>query len=540
VFASLSFMKERMALLVIAAAFVLASVYPFLKAEPEVAVDVCQIRKLLEYGFVERQGAILTPQVTTGKLVHPENFNYTHHPLPRYWLCAGVYHFWGANGVALLTTLVGLLESLLVYSALRRHFDFTPALVAALLYACAPAFQFYAVGATSGIFMWLLWPIATLLIPLSNDDARPWPGRGLWLGLTVFLTGQASWFMLSAVPSLLLMSAVTGADWQNTIRRNLRNRLWWAILLGAALSLLVFVAQVIHYTPSLHEPFEYVAYLASSGQSGFAKTRTGMLLTLSLRTVVLLGPALLAGLLMGIYAASRRKRLTRGAMAMMVYALLWGLGALFLTFLFNREKWLFTWLLFPAAYLTAGWLSTAKTRAMAWALLALAVPGVVYVQWTASLPGPSQASSRFASYLIQHTEPEDLILTNLKPQTFPFPYWDVSGCDNIKARADRLLFYSITSAGKLDDPRKLLRGQVARTLFLRESAGEIGSDLAQQLRDHGHLLERAELPVPAEVETFGLRLRSFYWKLQGKTTGLENGVANLTNRVVRLELYRLD
>jgi len=306
------------------------------------------------------------------------------------------------------------------------------------------------------------------------------------------------------------------------------------------LSLVVFLTQLIVYTPSFHEPFEYVSNLAGSGQEGFAKRRIAMLLTFFIRAVVIIGPALLAGLLMGIYAAIRRKRLTPATAGIIAYVMLWGFSAMLLTFLFNREKWVFTWMIFPAAYLTACWLSTVKTRAIGWGLLLLALPSLIYVQWTASLPTVSRTSETLARYLAQQTKPEDLVLTNLKPQTFPFPYWDQSGCGNVAKLADRLLYANVVSVEKLNEPRAQLRGQMARTLYLREMGEAIDDVILQQLRDEGHLLARAELPLPVETETFGLRLRSFYWKLQGKATGLENGVGNLTNRVVSLELYSLD
>ena len=144
-----------------------------------------------------------------------------------------------------------------------------------------------------------------------------------------------------------------------------------------------------------------------------------------------------------------------------------------------------------------------------------------------------------ARYLVQHTHPEDLVLTDLKGQAFPCRYWDQYGVERL---ADRLVIGGVASLKQLEAQKEKFRGQMARTLYLHQSDGQIEDDLAQKLREQGRLLDRAELAVPAEEETGDvLLLRPIYrwrhWIGQGASVA---GVGNETNRTVTLELYCLE
>jgi hypothetical protein len=208
-------------------------------------------------------------------------------------------------------------------------------------------------------------------------------------------------------------------------------------------------------------------------------------------------------------------------------------------FFFDREAYLMPWLLFPAAFLTASWLSTTRIRAAAWGLVVLALPGLLYVQATAAMPRVSRAGKMLARYVAQHTNPEDLVLTDLKSQAFPYKHWDTYSLDKL---ADRLAFYEVTSLKQLDTFGETFRGQVARTLYLHHSDGQIEEGLAQKLREQGKLLDRAVLPIPTEEETGDPPLlRPIYrWRqyIGAGTSG--DGAGNNTNRTVTLELYRLE
>jgi hypothetical protein len=258
-----------------------------------------------------------------------------------------------------------------------------------------------------------------------------------------------------------------------------------------------------------------------------------------LRTVFVVGPGLIAGSLLGVRAATRPNRLALAAAGMIAFLLLFLLGLMLSPSFSANETYLLPWLLFPAAFLTAAWLSTTKIRAAAWGLVVLAIPGVLYVQATAAMPRVSRAAQMLARYLAQHTNPEDLVLTDLKVQAFPYRYWDRYGVNRL---ADRLAFDGVTSLKELDTVAETFRGQMARTLYLHQSYGRIEDDLAQKLREHGRLLDRTELPIPTEEETGDLPLlRPIYrWRHYIGAGASADGVGNQTNRTVTLELYQLE
>ncbi len=527
-------MTNRTGVLVIVAVFLAASIYPILqeRAYSEFATEeLIQIKKMLDYGFVKTHGIVPYNHAMTGRLTHPEAFNYTHHPLPRTWLYAATYHLFGGFGVTLFNVALGLVQSLFVYAALKRQFQVLVAAVVASFYACAPAMQSWAVGPTSIILMVMVWPVAAWLILPPPGQSQPGKTATFWLGVTMFLAGQVSWSMGAIVPSLLLMSAQPGRGWKDTIGRNFRNRLWWAIILGAGLSAIVFLAQIVIFTPNASEPFKYARRFGGGAEGGLKLIAANLL-----RIFVLISPPLVIGGLMGLRASLRPRHLSLGALAMLAYIVLFLVGQTALPYFFTVEKWMLMWLLFPAAYLTACWLSTARIRAAVCWLALLALPGILYIQVTASMPKLSRTTQLLARYLTEHTNPDDLVVMDLRWQQFPFRYWDQFG---INWLADRLAFYDVNSIAQVEDYRERFRGHVARTLFLHQDHGTPDPALLQKVKE-GQLLGRVELPLPEDSQTAGGILRLIYlWRQKTSHGTLANDSGGPTNKVVALELYQL-
>jgi hypothetical protein len=97
-------MTDLRAVAVLVVVFLAGSIYPVLREQPYCefsTVEIIQIRKMLDYGFVQTRGVVPHNMHTIGRLAHPEKVNYTHHPLPRNWLYAGIYVLSGGFGVLL-------------------------------------------------------------------------------------------------------------------------------------------------------------------------------------------------------------------------------------------------------------------------------------------------------------------------------------------------------------------------------------------------------------------------------------------------------
>lgn len=88
----------------------------------------------------------------------------------------------------------------------------------------------------------------------------------------------------------------------------------------------------------------------------------------------------------------------------------------------------------------------------------------------------------------------------------------------------------------LEAKRQHMTGQVARVLFLLRPTQGLPANLETKLHQEGQLLRRADIDLPPESDSFGLRLRRWYGKLQGKAVGdAQPGLRKFT-----VELYVLN
>jgi hypothetical protein len=533
--------KHRWGLLVIAFAFLVTSALTFVRGAPyfEVGcIEEIQIRKMLDYGFINRRGITLGPDETSGRVAHPDKFNYVHHPMFRTWPHVLIHRFSGATGVVVFDGVLTLLTCFLIYAVLERQFGNRPALIASTLCTCAPATTYWGLSTTPIFPSLLFWPATALLIWRARREPSFRLKHCFWVGLLVFAAGQFSWFSLGTIPTLLLMSALPGAGWKDTVRRNLRNPMWRAIIVGGTLTALFFGAQVLLFDPSVRELIKYTWGLVGKApvekHTGLSRGR--LLLLFLVHAVLLLGPALIAGLLLSLWVAIRSKRLDGGTRGMIVFVGLNIGGMLAVPYFYDFERWPIAWMLFPATYLTAAWLSTVRTRTVAvtWSLIVLAIPGFLYLQVMALLPNVSSGGKILTSYLTQHTRPEDLVLMDFKYKAPPFKPWENIGIDRL---ADRLAFYDIDSSKQLDKYVHKYGNEVSRVLYLHESHCPMDDDVAQKVRA-GTLLDRTELTIPIE-EQQGERLFHFLngWRRALGPKVPETGDAGQN---ITLELYRLE
>jgi hypothetical protein len=476
--------------------------------------EVFEVKKLLEYGFLNRAGALVNIQYLPGHLSNPEVFNYVNHPYPIMWLFVLAYQICGNAGMILIVLAIGFLGCLAVLVVLRTFFSQRSALIATLLYTVAPSSILFDVNTNVVALGAIIWPAASFFYCLAaKGDEKP---RFAWyLGLTVFSCGQISWFALSVVPPLMAMTAQLDTPlWQQALRF-WKNRFWLAIIIGAALSALLFLLQILLYSSNLTASFSYaLAHTGSEG--GFVSSRVKMCAYIAAKSVLLIGPALIIGAALGLI--SLRKGATtsaviRGAIAGFVCALF---VALVLIRFYYRERTPYAYLLFPATVLTAYALDRMGSK-LALGLGGFAIVGIVYVCLQVSSPDLSNVGRSIAAFLRQVTSEEDVVLSNLREQQPPFPSWDTGSREVTMLVADRLLYYGIEDAAKLKEQTDVFVSQRPRPrfLFLRDLSRPTSSDLSQVIQNNDHLLSHVSLTVPVERESFGLKLRSFYWRITG-------------------------
>lgn len=488
----------RGAWLLITVCWLVSRAYPLMQAVPDTYWEVWEARKLLEYGFVERQGAIINIHFMAGQVAAPEQFNYVNNPYGILWLDTFFHWIGGPWGPLVANALMGLATYLAGFHALRHWFPHRASLLAAVLYTLAPTAIIYdvdpgivAAGAMS--WPWLVWLA-------SSYQKNPRIRTLALLALATFISGQFSWFAYTIWPALLagFWCWHRRPDW----------RLMGALALGGALTLATHALQIWYYTWDWQAFGGYVQ--AQAGVEG-SLSRLQMARTIGIRTLISVGPALLAGAALGLWTFRRRQSWLRWSAV--IYLGIFVLAAAVLTRFFYRENTMYSYLLFPASALLAGALTHYPGRRISTALLALAVAGVGYPWLQASIPRISNVSRTLGAYLHEVSRPTDVVATNMRDCVFPFEAWDVGSTHYLKLEADRLLFANITTLGALEALRGRFYGTNHAGLFLRVTARPLDGELAAWLEANATATETRTITVPPQPPTPALRLRELYWKL---------------------------
>jgi hypothetical protein len=498
--------------------------------------EVYEIKKLLDYGFLSRAGALVNIQYLPGHLSNPEVFNYVNHPYPIMWVFALAYRILGPPGMVIIVLVTGLAGCLAVLAVLRTSFTPVSAFVGTLLYVVAPTSILFDTNTNVVALGAIIWPAAAFIysvVAAGRDQSR----FAVYVGLIVFLCGQISWFTLSIVPALMVMTAKADTHLQQQALRFWKNRFWLAIIIGAALTALLFCLQIWFYSTNLTASFSYALAHAGS-EGGFLFSRLKMCAFITAKGFLLVGPALVIGAVFGLICfrkAATTPGLIRGAVAGFACALF---AALILIRFYYRERTPYAYLLFPATVLTA----YALDRVRSWLrpfLGGLAAVGLVYVALQISSPVTSNAAKTLSDFLRQRTQPEDVVLSDLREQQPPFPSWDTGSREVTMLAADRLLYYGIESNSQLNEQIDAFSSQQHRSrfLFLHDSTRATSPDLRRAIEQNGQLLSRISLPLPVELKSPVLRLRSYYWRITGSPFAQQTETSTHPN--MEFELYEM-
>jgi hypothetical protein len=491
--------------------------------------DIWQARKLVELGFAATGGALTAPLHMAGQMPHVADLAYTNHPYPGVWLYALLYALGGAGLCFAFLLGLKLAGVAACYALLERAFDRRSAWLATAFFILAPAAMTMDVESNIISVASTLWPLAALLA-LAAGQGRV---RAGWLGLFVFVGAQISWFFLMLVPALVWLALPPDAAGRAAWRRAPRWPPALAVLVGAGLAAAVFAAQFAHYVPDLDAAVKYL-----HAQAGGAPEvpRARMAIAVVLRHAFFLGPGLLLGVLAlaGPAPASAEGRRLREACAF--FALVFVVAELALLRFAFIEVSPYTYLLFPCAALTAAFLARGCWRPLAAlasvAALALAVLAAV----RGAVPRVTHAARAVGPALARHTQPHEVLFTNLRDQHPPYDSWDTNGRMATSLLADRLTFYDVT---RRDQARTLAAGLkrnfTGGVYVFAVDAGD-GGDLLAALRARGNpSAEEIVTPAP-QPQPPGARLRTWIWKLTGRYA--DRGADERAATPVRLQFYR--
>jgi hypothetical protein len=504
--------------------------YPLSQAQPRAYWEVAEAKKLLEYGFSERQGAIINVHFMTGMMPEPWKHNYVNHPYPILWFDTFVYWLGGPWAVLITSALLGLLTCLAVIPALRCCFPQREAGIGALLYTLAPATILFDADTNIVALGAIVWPISIYLI--GKNPLRGGFVSATLLGATVFVAGQISWFTYTVFP--VLLCAATGLAYNHASRFIVKPKtnLLMVVIAGGVLTLALFVLQIWFYTYNFADTLSYIHGQASAEQGA---TIPRMYLATALRSVLSIGPALVLGAVAGFFVLIRNRSMNWLQLGSVLYPLCFIAATLALPRFFYRERTMYGYLIFPCTVLTLTALQHLRNKRVTAGTLCLAIVTLAYPTLQASIPKVSETSKELGHYIRELSRPDEIVVTNLQEQGRPFQPWDVGSITNSCLMADRAIRENISSRTSLEGLLKNFRRRELDVVFLYDVNKPIDESLHTFMKNASRP-ELTRFEIPTEPVSMATRLRSFYWKIVGKHQAL--GEANEHSNIEEFEIFR--
>ena len=501
--------------------------------------EVWEAKKLLEYGFWNRWGAIINWHYMTGIRPDPWAFNYTNHPYPILWLYTLIYYFVGAHGVFVAVALVWLVGCMILYRVLSAQFGRPAGWWATVLYCLAWNSIYYDVEPNSFAAGAIIWPMALGALYLGpaerTGDSRVRP----WLcGLAVLLAGQVSWFSLSALPSLLWLTASPNTPVRDLLRHPFRNPYWKAMIVGALVTAALFALQIAVYLPSFQEFWGY--FLQQSAMNSKGPSRLSMVPMQVAKTVYLIGPGLWLPAVVGAVWMCKTRSWNRLAGAGLLYLGVFAGIGLLLNRAYYIEASFYRYLIIPVTILAGLGLSKVSSRWLRVAAICFAVLGVTLSLMKLQAGQPSKVAQSIGEKIGELTRSEDIVLTNLRMMTPPYTRWDPGAEEVTRRIADRLMRFGVQDLQQAREAMLPFRRESGPCVFVAEGSIPLSAELESLLKERSSKIVQCELRPPPDTETLFLKLRMVYWKFTKRFSVSENSAPGQGSPVtVHLQVFYL-
>jgi hypothetical protein len=494
--------------------------------------DVFQARKLLEYGFWERGGALTWMHVMGGTMPYPQDITSSTHPYPGVWLYAALYAVGGASLCLGFAVVLKLASSLAVFALLQRWHSLPRAWLGAALYILAPVtivmdFESNIIGLAAALFPFGM----ALILAVQEGRASPW-----WLALFTMVGGLIDWAFYYQMPALLWLAAPAEARWREAIPGVFRWPATRALLIGAAVASVLFLIQIAVYFPEAASAISYIR--RQTGVAGMEVSRARMLAAVAARNVFFVGPALFLGAAVGVWLYRHARESRRALQASLVFIVCFiPVQILFLHFCFVEFSQ-FAYLVLPMTLLATHGIARLDRRFYTALLLALAVAMAAFFSVRTAIPRHTAVARAVAAEVARHSNPSDVVLTNLRSNHPPFEPWDTGGLGAVMALADRLVGPDVFDAGRVRAIAGSARRNFANVVFALSPDHAVSDELAAAIREHGEPFARATFTPPPQPTPPAARLRVFIWKFTGRYAD-RAASGSRESRPVTLEFYRM-
>ncbi len=528
--------------LYVAGAWFLVSFIPFLWLTSGTYFhwEPTEVAKMLDYGFWERKGAMLSPGWRVGLLQNPEAHNYVNHNYPIIWLYSLLYWLFGKAGMYALVALRSLATALLTFGFLSRVFPRTVAMFASFMAIASYGMIEFTMNTDvigQGV---IIWPLAGLLA--FNLEANPLRKKAIFLGVAIFCAGQITWFALSVTPALLMLCLSEKTSFPSAISRLWKHPGCLPLIVGAAASGAVFICQILAYTPTVSGNADYLK-LQMGLVSGEAASRLSMFPVLLLRMLVA-APALWFGAIVGTILCMRDSQYGRFARVSGVYFLTFCA----ITFCIPRLLFLnqhgFSYMVFPCAIMTGFALAKTSSKSCRVALVGISAVGLLICYAKLHDYRASNAALTFGDWLGKHTQKNELVFSNYKHTNANHPVqdWDYEFFAEASVIADRLLYKEVSS---IDAAKKII-AQVGNhpypMSYLHFVNVPSNPNFLQKLLTEKTEVIEANIEIPPESPRVFKLLRQWLWQsLPGSTPfqSSEGNAGSTTNRMLKIQLIRL-
>lgn len=523
-------------LLLLTVVWALTRLVAWTNANPQVSWDIWEARKLHDYGFANRLGAMVNYHYLPGMLSNPEAFNYVDHPAGAVWIYYAIYPFLGTTGILACCALAGLAGCLLTYLILLRFYDARTALWGGLLYIVAPIAIFYDAEPNFVALGVVFWPLSVY----CATDPRLSAVKKAWLlGLIIFVAGQITWFSWMIYPCLIFLTARKEQSFFQQVCRPFSNPIWVGLTIGMFLTAVGFFAQIFGYSGDLDGAFDYALRRVRPKEESL--TRAVMMKTVLIKFFLLIGPALFLGGIAGLIVTLKRWGKDRLAVLAVIGLACNVVAIAVLTNFYYTEQNGHRFMLFPACVLTATLLWQITYRWLKPLLVVLSLCGLFYAEVRTLIPVSSQASNVFSEKLAAKFDPYALIYTNLGKRHAPFPSWEPDPSWNVSLSSDRHIYLEANTLKGLAEHLTAFRSQSKQppVFYLVDPSQSLDDGLRAYLEKNGKRLDDWALEFPFEKPNAGTQLRSLYWRLAKSRYALKanentNSATQLTFQVYEL------
>jgi hypothetical protein len=512
--AATDFWRKHWPIIVLVLIWVVMHVKSVATVELKSQWEIRQAAKLLDYGFLARKGALLEPQLDTGRLAFPDDLNYTHHPHLMVWIYTLLYAMGG--GWLCFVALLGLrlAATLVLYRLLASYFSVRAAFCATVIFICAPAAMAMDVETNIIGIAAAYWPIAAWMANRVREE-----NRGLLaLGAFIIFGGQTSWLFLSTLPALVWLAAPPGTALRQLILKPFALKSTRVIIISGVLTLLLFIMQMVVYTKDWGSAGNYLAaQMGHATLSEFDSQPTWKRATLMyLRTLYYLGPALALGAVLGGFLRSMQKS-QRLVEAALVYVAVYICVSLLLMRFCLVEVSPYLYLLSPLAILAAASLQRFASIRYSAGLMSLAALSVSVYMIRDSYPKRALAVAPLVELVSKHTSRDQIILTNLKPHSPPFAAVDNIGPYLVGAEADRLISYDVSSSSSFDGMRKRLMRNFRNVIFMYCPEMPVDPQFLTWVKQNSSLESTQHVFIASEPPNLASKIQLAIWRINGRT-----------------------